>query len=222
MSSCYTGRVTNVCEKLKGTSYSDLMCLQSPDYPFVTVGPVCWNQTCYNEETRDACDKMEEAYVISGYHSNSIDQDASWCSISGDHTVIGPACYGEVCYTDELANACADLEGTSFADIFCVVDKKYTVVGPICRPDPEDANTCFTAETAEWCEAVNGTNIANLFCIVDGEYSVLGPFCDVGYHSSEYTNGTFFPQQVLGRFRNMQKAKRVCVGRWHDLCFGGR
>jgi hypothetical protein len=188
MSSCFTGQVEESCQtELQGTpTYENLFCLTNK--PHAIVGPVCWNRTCYGEETRQACEEVNGWFV--GGESSSFatpdgvvisSQDVGWCVVPGsDHTVFGPACYGLDCYTDELAEACQKLNGTNFADRFCLLDRSYTVVGPVCTPSEgaiEEASECYAEETALVCSEMGGTSVGGIFCILKGEYSVLGPFC---------------------------------------------
>jgi len=197
-STCYTTGVIEMCTNLGGTaSYANTMCIADPSKPFEVVGPVCWNQTCYNEKTFATCKALGGQFVGGQYNSrynghiiNTTDyreppySDAAWCAVPGKHTVVGPACYGQECFKDELATACKSLGGTSFADIFCLLDDSYTVIGPICKPTEnytENASVCYPDETAKLCQEMDGTNIGDIFCIVKGEYSVLGPFCHVDY-----------------------------------------
>jgi hypothetical protein len=195
-SACYNGDVASMCKALGGTSsYQDTICIEDPATPFAVVGPVCWNQTCYNEATFETCEALGGQFVGEPYSYKGQGQiivedfglqiepaHAAWCAVPGRKSIVGPACYGEVCFTAELAQGCAALGGTSFADIFCLLDDSYTVIGPICKPThnkTKDASVCFPEETAKLCLDMGGTNIGDIFCVIRGSnYSVLGPFCD--------------------------------------------
>jgi hypothetical protein len=211
-STCYTGGVATMCKALGGTSsYQDTICIEDPAMPFDVVGPVCWNQTCYNEATFKACTALGGQFVGSARAATdgwSYDgmffppfSGASWCAVPGQHTIVGPACYGEICFTEELAKGCAALGGTNFADIFCLLDDSYTVVGPICKPtlanNTEDAIVCFPEETAKLCLDMGGTNIGDIFCVIKGgNYSVLGPFCNVMQYFDfphDVTDNLYYP-----------------------------
>ena len=196
-SSCYTGSVKEICEESLGgiSAYGDRLCLSKK--PFGVLGPVCWNLTCYDEETKAACDAVG-GYFIGATGPGSLFQapqyndepdngivyeaeNAAWCAIPGkNHTIVGPACYGKECFTEELAAACKEMGGTNFADRFCLVDESYKVIGPICTPingPIEEASICHPEETKALCSDMNGINIGDIFCVVKGDYTVLGPFC---------------------------------------------
>ena len=205
-SNCYD--LSSACESLGGTVYNDILCIENPAKPFTIVGPVCWNETCYNEKTFKACKAVGGQFIggqydstfnvtkyyedllvgdtlesyNTAYYSNQPTSEAAWCAVPGKHTVVGPTCFGLDCFNKELSATCSTaLNGTSFADIFCLVDKAYTVIGPICRPiqgnATADSSLCYPEETAAMCQELEGTSIGDIFCIVKGEYSVLGPFC---------------------------------------------
>jgi hypothetical protein len=191
VSECYTGQVKDVCEShLGGVAVAgDQLCLTNQ--PYAVVGPTCWNNTCYGKETLKACEEAS-GYLIGTLHpdSESYDEAANrefwgqpvaWCVVPGDkHTVLGPACYGRECFKKELAQACESLGGTNFADLFCLLNESYTVIGPICVPTGgpiEDASVCYPEEAAAACADMNGTSVGDIFCVVEGDYSVLGPFC---------------------------------------------
>ena len=141
--------------------YNDILCIEDPAKPFTVVGPVCWNETCYNDKTFKACEtvggqfigvkddstfnttnyyenlNLNGSSVIAGntHYNNQPVSDAAWCAVPGKHTVVGPTCYGQECFKEALSAACTtSLKGTSFADLFCLVDDSYIVIGPICTP----------------------------------------------------------------------------------------
>jgi hypothetical protein len=113
--------------------------------------------------------------------------------------VLGPACYGDTCFTEELQSVCTSLGGTVYADVYCVMDSTYTVVGPVCKPNATAAvalDECFPKETVETCSSLGGKTIGDLFCILEGQYSALGPFCYGGDDGELGTNGTeCFPER---------------------------
>ena len=167
-SSCYTESVKEICEESLGgiSAYGDRLCLSKE--PFDVLGPVCWNLTCYGEETEAACEAVGGYFIgATGtgtrFHApqdfdepdNGIvyeAENAAWCAIPGKHTIVGPACYGKECFTEEMAVACKEMGGTNFADRFCLVDASYKVIGPICTPingPIEEASTCHPEETNE-------------------------------------------------------------------------
>jgi len=220
-SQCFSSEVKQVCEeKLGGISaYQDTVCLPNKDQPFAVLGPVCWNQTCYAEETKTACDDIGAFFIgiLSGggayyeeYTTGELfkGQEASYCVIPGDsHTIIGPACYGKECFTKELADACQDMGGTNFADRFCLVDASYTVIGPICTPTTgpiEEASVCHPEETKALCDEMNGINIGDIFCVVKGDYTVLGPFCTAQYYTVE-------PDQLYSTCATESEGKEACT-----------
>jgi hypothetical protein len=139
MTTCFTDAVQEHCTTsgLQGTpAYGNLFCISNQ--PHTIVGPVCWNRTCYGEQTRQACTavaKDEDTaagawYVGVGPHTSRFatpdgvvqeSLDVGWCVVPGNHhTVFGPACYGLECYTDDLVAACQKLHGVNFADRFCL------------------------------------------------------------------------------------------------------
>jgi hypothetical protein len=201
VSQCYPGEVKTVCEeKLGGISaYQDTVCLPNKNQPFAVVGPVCWNHTCYPEETKRACEDIGGFVIGSGsggvhyeeYTTGEVfvGQEAPYCAISGDsHTIIGPACYGQECFPLQLSLACQEMGGTNFANLFCLVDATHKVIGPICTPTTgpiEEASVCYPEETKALCEEMNGFNIGDIFCVVKGDYTVLGPFCTLHYNTAE-------------------------------------
>ena len=211
---CYP--ITSQCDALGGTVFNNVLCIEDPAKPFTVVGPVCWNQTCYNQDTFAACKAVGGQFIGGQYDStfnaskfyeslllqdfNEIAQaywdnkpisDAAWCAVPGKHTLIGPTCYGQECFKDELAAVCnTTLKGTTFADIFCLVDDTYTVIGPICTPNSinvtHNTSVCYPDETVKLCEEIEGTSIGDIFCVVKGDYSVLGPFCQITHFRSGY------------------------------------
>ena len=221
-STCY--EVTTMCDALGGTVLNDVLCMEDPAKPFTVVGPVCWNDTCYNTKTFDTCQAVGGQFIggkydtifnastynehilseddAIGYGDDRSESDAAWCAVPGKHTLVGPTCFGQECFQKELSAACStSLNGTSFADIYCLVDDTYTVIGPICTPTPwnltKDASVCYPEETVALCQDLGGTSIGDIFCVVKGDYSVLGPFCqisssfiDPAYLSSQCYNGT--------------------------------
>ena len=216
-SGCYTENVRTVCERsLGGTAgYGDSFCLSKR--PFDLVGPVCWNGTCYANETLEACNRIGGSFVgdvgsgalfqtSSGVTIEG--QNAAWCAIPGkQHTIVGPACYGEECFTKDLAAACKTLNGTNFADRFCLVDESYKVIGPICTPvagPVANASVCHPNETRDLCTEMKGINIGDIFCVVKGDYSVLGPFCSALQYESE-------PGQIYADCASATDAKTACA-----------
>jgi hypothetical protein len=202
LSICYSGDVADNCHSvLQGTpAYGDRFCLT--DQPHTIIGPVCWNGTCHGAETRQTCATAVNNGWYIGARSEHVvaaglmeGLDVGWCVVPGDdHTLFGPACYGPTCYTAELIEACMKLNGTNFADRFCLLhDKSYTVVGPVCTPTIgpiEQASECYADETAQVCLEMGGTSVGGIFCILQGDnYSVLGPFCSTSLYASElYAN----------------------------------
>ena len=192
-----------MCNALGGIVFNDVLCIENPAKPFTVVGPVCWNETCYNTKTVDACQAVggqfvggrEDSTFNASMFSESLclgddyiytnhESNAAWCAIPGKHTVVGPICYGQQCFKEELSAACTNtLQGTNFGDIFCLVDNSYTVIGPICMPTTvnrtNNKSMCYPEETAMLCQEIGGTSIGDIFCVVKGEYSVLGPFCAI-------------------------------------------
>ena len=211
-SKCY--EVDTMCNALGGTVFNKVLCIEDPVKPFTVVGPVCWNETCYNKKTVDACQQVGGQFIggeldstfnasrfnefilsdddsMAGVNA-SPESDAAWCAVPGKHTLIGPTCFGQECFKEELSAACStSLNGTSFADIFCLVDDSYTVIGPICTPTPwnltKDASVCYPEETVALCQKLGGTSIGDIFCVVKGEYSVLGPFCTLSNWRDDLT-----------------------------------
>jgi hypothetical protein len=175
-STCYTGQVQNECNaSLSGgmPAYNGLFCLSHE--PHVIVGPVCWNRTCFGPETREACATVKNGWFVGGKGFDTatpLDEtiealDVGWCVVPGhDYTVFGPACYGQECFTDELIDVCQQLNGTNFADRFCLLDTSaYTVVGPICTPHkgPIEADSnCYPEETEQLCSEMDGISVGEL------------------------------------------------------------
>jgi hypothetical protein len=197
-STCYTGQVKELCEgPLRGSSTAeDHLCLT--DQPFSVVGPTCWNKTCYFEETKEACEAIggyligtrDPAEVLDPQTDQVVPgQAAAWCIVRGnDHTILGPACFGTECFKEELSVACETLGGKNFAGLFCLLEKSYKVIGPICSPTSgpiENASVCYEEETTALCDDMNGTSVGGIFCVVKGEYSVLGPFCTTSHYQDE-------------------------------------
>ena len=204
---CYP--ITPQCDALGGTIFNNILCIEDPAKPFTVVGPVCWNETCYNQKTFAACKAaggqfiggpydstfraskfnedifLQDIDVIAqAYWENTPTSDAAWCAVPGKHTLVGPVCYGQECFQKELSAACnTNLNGTTFADIFCLVDDAYTVIGPICTPNSINVTynegLCYPEETVKMCQEMDGTSIGDIFCVVKGDYSVLGPFCKI-------------------------------------------
>ena len=197
------------CNALGGTVFNDVLCIEDPAKPFTVVGPVCWNETCYNQKTSTACEAVGGQFI--GRHNDSIfnasqynedlflqnfsaihqaywenkpSSEGAWCAVPGKHTLVGPVCYGQECFQKELSVVCnSTLQGTNFADIFCLVDDAYTVIGPICTPNSInvtlDESVCYPDETVKLCQEMEGTSIGDIFRVVKGDYSVLGPFCKI-------------------------------------------
>jgi hypothetical protein len=227
MSTCYTGQVQDNCQSvLQGTpAYGNRFCLT--DQPHTIIGPVCWNRTCYGEETRQACASINGWFVggkdanyggqINETDSFTIESpDVGWCVVPGDnHTLFGPACYGEDCFTTELKAACTKLNGTNFADLYCLLPGTlFTVVGPVCTPRDSgpiaQASQCYGNETARVCQEMGGTNVGDIFCILNNtseqeQYSVLGPFC----HLARYDTGEE-PGIIYGRCVSGQAGETSC------------
>ena len=167
------------------------ICMQDPGNPFTAVAPGCWNRTCRGQEFVET-DRTTCTISLGGVYTKPIDMGmmedtdngsfdrrfvgGSWCFVPGKHTVLGPACYGDECFTEELQKVCANLNGTVYADLYCVMNAEYTVVGPICSPE-STAVDCFPETTVETCKSMGGTTVGDVFCILKGEYSALGPFC---------------------------------------------
>ena len=121
-----------------------------------------------------------------------------FCLLDRLYTAVGPVCTPSVgpieqaseCYSDETAQLCAEMGGTSVGGIFCILKgDEYSVLGPFCSSSTYDAApgilypNCVSAEKGESaCQALLGRSIGNgTFCILDGsDYHLLGPLCDVG------------------------------------------
>ena len=218
---CYG--IVSQCDALGGTVFNDVLCIEDPAKPFTVVGPVCWNETCYNQKTYTACEAAGGQFIgelndsrfnaSKYYESLLLDDDsasfqsnfdnqpishAAWCAVPGKHTLVGPVCYGQECFQDQLSAVCnTTLQGTTFADIFCLVDDAYTVIGPICTPNSvnvtHDESVCYPEETVKVCQEMEGISIGDIFCVVKGDYSVLGPFCRItGFRHDYEIDGKFF------------------------------
>jgi hypothetical protein len=191
MSGCQTPN--EQCEKMGGSVFG-YNCMEDPKKPFTVLGPDCWNKKCSIGDlatSRQICESTlggafvsPQAFGSSGhpYATEGIWVSGSYCFVPGRHTVLGPACYGNTCFKEELASVCSSLGGTVYADIYCLLDAKYTVVGPICRPSRQNvsdavAEQCLTEETIEFCTDMGGSSVGDVFCVLEGEYSALGPFC---------------------------------------------
>ena len=179
------------CHQVGGHPF-DSICMQDPEKPFSVLGPDCWNKKCsYGdvEVSRQTCQATlggafvgPQAFgsVSSPYAVDGVYVGGSWCLVPGRHTVLGPACYGDECFTEELATVCEELDGTVYADLYCVLNAKYTVVGPICRPSLAmdiATDACYPQETVETCTAMGGKTVGDIFCVLPDVYSALGPFC---------------------------------------------
>lgn len=176
-SSCSSGP----CEEMGGSPWGSRTCIEGSS-PFTVVGPTCWQGKCVPvedeilKEIQGRCEKDLGGYNHGLYPLNDSGDGSFWCFVPGTHTVLGPLCYGDSCFDEELKIGCSSLGGIVY-DRFCVLDTKYTVIGPVCQPDME-AEICFPGETKQVCTMLGGTSMGNdLFCVVEGEYSVLGPFC---------------------------------------------
>lgn len=168
----------DTCADLGGAKFQIPTCMER-DRPFTVVGPDCWNGKCPTDgiKARSDCSILGGEYDKHAiFRTATTTKVASWCYIPGQRTVIGPSCYGKTCYTEELQSACNQLGGQIFSDLYCIVDSKYTVIGPVCQPNDEE-EICFPEETIDTCNKLGGVNIADRFCVIEGDYSVLGPFC---------------------------------------------
>ena len=177
MSTCGVG---DACDKVGGTPLHSLYCMEAnKDKPFAIAGPSCWNRKCFSD-TRDMKYAQESCAAGGGFFDSSSRMgaggtgNADWCYYPGRHAVLGPACYGTECY--DVKEPCTRLGGTVFADMYCVMDEKYTVIGPICEPYPGEER-CFQDDTVAICDQLGGVSVAEgLFCVVEGRFSALGPF----------------------------------------------
>jgi len=131
------------------------------------------------------------------------------------------------------------LGGTVYADIYCILDPKYTVVGPVCRPNTlnvsDATEDCLTEDTVEFCTAKGGTTVGDIFCLLEGEYSALGPLrlgiedqfgsnnteldTDVGIEACNAAGGT--PIGDKGLFCVIQGNEYHYIGEyWGGGCIG--
>ena len=222
---CYD--ISLQCGALGGTVFNDVICMEDPAKPFTVVGPVCWNQTCYNEATVSACEAVGGQFIggqndatfnaskfyenlillnnskenafLQAFFDNEPISDAAWCAVPGKLTLVGPACYGQKCFKEELSAVCnTTLQGTTFAYIFCLVDDAYTVIVPICTPSSIHSthnrkSHCFPDETLALCQEMIGTSIGDIFCVVKGDCSILGPFCKINI----FGNGYYITQKFI-------------------------
>jgi len=118
---------------------------------YTTVGPTCWESTCYTGRTAQACLELGGTNIGDRF-----------CILNGQYTVVGPTCNGNTCYTGSTAQACLNLGGTNIGDVFCILEgDNWEVVGPTCW-----GNTCYTGSTAQACLNLGGTNIGDVFCIL--------------------------------------------------------
>lgn len=182
--------ITDECHQVGGAMFGDL-CMEDPENPFTAIAPGCWNRTCRGQEFI-ATDQTTCTISLGGVYTKPISLatiettdngtfdrsfvGGSWCFVPGKHTVLGPACYGDECFTEELQKVCASVNGIVYADLYCVMRTEYTVIGPICNPE-STAVDCFPETTVEICTGMGGTTVGDIFCILEGEYSALGPFC---------------------------------------------
>ena len=136
--------------KNEGPSLTSLQGM-SQSQRYTTVGPTCWENTCYTGSTAQACLKLGGTNIGDRF-----------CILNGQYTVVGPTCNGNTCYTGSTAQACLNLGGTNIGDVFCVLEgDNWEVVGPTCWGD-----TCYTGSTAQACLELGGTNIGDVFCIL--------------------------------------------------------
>ena len=78
-----------------------------------------------------------------------------------------------VCYTGATESVCRDLSGEIINNVWCVLEGKYTQVGPTCW-----GNTCYTGATQSACQDLGGSNIGDRFCVLEGTYTTVGPTCE--------------------------------------------
>ncbi|KAL7564665.1 hypothetical protein ACA910_021222 [Epithemia clementina (nom. ined.)] len=178
--SCWRGLCnsngTQACTSLGGVTVGAADGTGGPQWCVVDgarslVGPTCYGTDCF--DVQEPCEAQ-----------GGVIWNDDFCFLNGYFTTIGPVCWNGYCQTNDLAIKCSDLQGTVFADRWCVIpgcDK--TVIGPTCSMVPSQTQQCFTDRMTEVCNEIGGINVGNRFCVADStEWTLVGP---VAYYQNE-------------------------------------
>jgi len=176
---CYTAAGGQACRQIKkGKNVDGVFCLvgKSTADEYNVLGPFCYGQEC-DDGT------LKAGSNVCGVLPNSVDVGGAFClTKKKQDKALGPFwSKGVEREGSDVVQTCKSIGGFNVNDKFCLTDKNYHAIGPLCA-----AGKCYAELDADGksknCDILNGAvAVGGQFCLsTEPNEKALGPFCHAG------------------------------------------